>query len=315
MNGAHDEPRGRGRARVLVTGIRGFTGRHLASELAGHGYDVVGTVLDAPAANERRLDVTSPDDCAALIAAVAPDYVIHLAAISFVAHADAAAFYRVNTVGTMSLLDALARHAPHVRKVVIASSANVYGNVGGPAIGEATPFAPANHYAASKVAMEYMVAGCFERLPIVLTRPFNYTGVGQSPSFLIPKIVSHFARGARTIELGNVDVARDFSDVSVVVDAYRRLLEADARSRAFNICSGTSTSLADVIATMESIAGYAIEVRVNPAFVRVNEIRTLTGDPGALAAAIGPQKPVPLRTTLEAMYADLGSRERVAREA
>ena len=91
------------RPRVLVTGIRGFTGQHLAHELETHGYEVVGTVLETPVDAERRLDVTSAADCASLLEEVVPDYVVHLAAISFVAHADTAAFYRVNTIGTTVL--------------------------------------------------------------------------------------------------------------------------------------------------------------------------------------------------------------------
>ena len=228
---------------------------------------------------------------------------MHLAAVSFVGHADPTDFYRVNVVGTANLLEAIATHAPDVRKVLLASSANVYGNADGAPLTEARPFAPTNHYAASKVAMELMAANWFDRLPIVVTRPFNYTGPGQSPSFLVPKIVSHFARGERTIELGNVDVERDFSDVRTVAEAIRRLLAADVRSCALNVCSGEAVSLRQVITQVEAIAGYPIEVRVNPAFVRANDIRRLTGDPTALTRAIGPLARTPFARTLEDLYA------------
>ena len=288
--------------RVLMTGARGFTGEPLRTALEAAGYAVIGTVVESAGPGERVLDLTSAADCAALVDEVRPDYVIHLAAISFVQHADAAEFYRVNVVGTTHLLDALAK-APHApRKVVLASSANIYGNIGGALIAETQPPAPANHYAASKMAMEKMAATYFDRLPIVLTRPFNYTGIGQSPSFLVPKIVSHFARGERRIELGNTDIERDFSDVTMVVDAYRRLLESDASATAFNICTGRATSLQAIIALVEEIAGYSIEVVVNPAFVRANDIKRLTGDPRLLTDAIGPLDVVPLRTTLDGMY-------------
>ena len=150
--------------------------------------------------------------------------------------------------------------------------------------------------------MEKMAATYFDRLPILLTRPFNYTGVGQTPSFLVPKIVSHFARGDRVIELGNTDVERDFSDVRMVVEVYRRLMETDLHSRAYNVCTGVATSLRAIIAAMEEIAGYAIEVKTNPAFVRNNEIARLTGDPSALIQAIGELPAMPLHRTLEDMY-------------
>ena len=272
---------------------------------------MIGTCFVDPVDGQRVLDITSPAACAAVVDDVRPDYVVHLAAISFVQHADATDFYRVNVVGTTHLLDALARAAKAPTKVLIASSANVYGNVGGAALVEDQPAAPANHYAASKLAMEKMVATYFARLPIVMTRPFNYTGVGQSASFLVPKIVSHFARGARTIELGNTEIARDFSDVRMVVDAYRRLIEAPVRGRTFNVCTGVAVSLREVIAMVEEIAGYPIDVRINPAFVRSNDVLQLTGDPSALTDAIGPMSPIPFRDTLRSMYEAMRADERV----
>lgn len=290
------------RGRVLVTGVHGFTGVPLRGELELAGYSVVGTVLGDAGPGERTLDIASLEDCMATVTDVAPDFVIHLAGISFVQHADLSDFYRVNVVGTTNLLDALAHTNLPVKKVVLASSANVYGDIGGALIAEDQPAAPANHYATSKMAMEKLAATWFDRLPIVITRPFNYTGIGQSASFLVPKIVSHFARGERVIELGNTDVERDFSDVRMVANVYRRLMESDARSKSFNICTGVATSLRNVISMMEDIAGYRIEVRVNPAFVRSNDIRQLTGDPRALIDAIGPLHVIPFRDTLEGMY-------------
>lgn len=290
--------------RVLVTGISGFTGTHIRDELASAGYDVIGTTLFEPQPGERVLDVESLDACKAMVAEVAPDFVIHLAGIAFV-QSDPMRLYAANVVGTTNLLQALSENAPNVRKVVLASSANVYGHREGVLLNESAELRPANHYATSKMAMEKMAANYFARLPIVMTRPFNYTGPGQSIDFLVPKIVSHFAQRAPTIELGNIDVERDFSDVKMVVQVYRRLLECTVQSAAINICTGVAVSLASIIAMMEEIAGYRIEVRVNPAFVRPNDIRTLTGDPRAMHAAVGALEPRPLQATLEQMYRSL----------
>ncbi|MET3550417.1 nucleoside-diphosphate-sugar epimerase [Burkholderia sp. 567] len=231
-----------------------------------------------------------------------PDIVAHLAAVSFVAHGDADAIYRTNVVGSRNLLEALANLENRPRAVLLASSANIYGNAAVEIIDESIEPNPANDYAVSKLAMEYMARLWRDKLPIVIARPFNYTGVGQSPQFLLPKIVGHFQRGERVIELGNIDVERDFSDVRRVADAYRRLLELSPAGGVFNVCSGRAVSLKAVISMMERIAGYAIEVRVNPAFVRANDVRRLQGNDARLQAAIGPLEDIPLENTLRWMF-------------
>ncbi|WP_425492538.1 NAD-dependent epimerase/dehydratase family protein [Luteibacter aegosomaticola] len=288
--------------RVLVTGHRGFTGHYVTAALHAAGYDVLG-LSTQPA------DLTAPGvdllDRAAVRRAVddaRPDAVVHLAAIAFVAHGDAEEMYRTNVVGTRNLLEALAAQAQAPRAVLLASSANVYGNSDVELLDERVVASPANDYAVSKLAMEYMAKLWTDRLPITLARPFNYTGVGQAENFLLPKIVSHFQRRADVIELGNIDVARDFQDVRFVADAYTRLLAADAAGATVNLCSGTSVSLMEVIGMMQDIAGYEIEVRVNPAFIRGNEVARLTGDNRLLRSLIGPLDIIPLRATLEWMY-------------
>jgi nucleoside-diphosphate-sugar epimerase len=206
-------------------------------------------------------------------------------------------------VGTRNLLEALAELKARPRCVLLASSANVYGNAPVELIDETVPPAPANDYAVSKLAMEYLARLWMDRLPIVITRPFNYTGVGQPPNFLLPKIVSHFQARAPVIELGNTDVARDFSDVRTVASVYRQLLEVAPAGDVFNVCSGVAYTLGDVLRMMAAIAGYAIEVRVNPAFVRANEVKRLLGSAGKLERAIGPLAGIPLEETLGWMYA------------
>lgn len=294
---------------VLLTGARGFTGHYVRNALLAAGYRVVDAVATATpiapgtatAADEVVLDITSLDACRNAIETVRPDYLIHLAAISFVGHADADAFYGVNVIGSMNLLQALVDTGVTPRRILLASSANVYGNAVAGVLTESQPPAPVNHYAMSKLAMEYMARTWYDRLPIVITRPFNYTGIGQAAQFLVPKIVSHFQQHAPVIELGNLDVERDFSDVRMVARVYRDLLTADCAGEVVNVCSGRPYSLRTIVALMEEIAGYEIEMRVNPAFVRANEVRTLLGSTVKLHRLVGDSGSIALPDTLRWM--------------
>ncbi|GLQ93022.1 NAD-dependent epimerase/dehydratase family protein [Dyella acidisoli] len=294
-------PSDRSQPVALVTGSLGFTGKYVSAELMAAGYNVVG-LSHGPAAGNVEVDLCDREATIMAVGNLMPDVVIHLAAIAFVAHGDADAIYRTNIVGTRNLLEALASSSHRPRTVILASSANIYGNSDVSLLTEDLPAAPANDYAVSKLAMEQMARLWTDRLPIVLTRPFNYTGVGQSEKYLLPKIVSHFQRRAPMIELGNINVARDFQDVRFVASAYRKLLDADAVGEVVNLCSGHAYTLNEVIGMMEDLAGYRMEVRVNPAFVRANEVARLAGSNAKLARLIGPLDMIPLRQTLQWMY-------------
>lgn len=296
-------------SKILVTGADGFTGRYLAAELQRAGYEVHGLVHNPVASGKvagvsalHIADLSDAAGLAAVVNEVQPDKVVHLAAIAFVAHGDIEAIYRTNLVGTRHLLEALAQSKAPLDAVLLASSANVYGNSVGGVLDENTPPAPANDYAVSKLAMEYVARLYADRLPLITVRPFNYTGVGQAEGFLIPKIVNHVRRRAPLIELGNLDVARDFSDVRNVVQLYRRLLEAPAAvGQTFNVCSGQAWSLNDVLTMVREISGHDFEVRVNPAFVRQNEVKTLVGSRAKLDAVVGNVPEIALRDTLRWM--------------
>ena len=295
-------------SRILITGAEGFTGQYLAAALHEHGHEVHGLVLRPPVvaadganphfAQTHVCDLLDPTGLARLVKAVRPDKVAHLAGIAFVGHDDVESFYRVNTVGTRHLLAALAGSDTPPTAVLLASSANVYGNAAEGMLDESTAPAPANDYAVSKLAMEYMARTWRDQLPITIVRPFNYTGVGQSEDFLLPKIVAHCKRRAATIELGNLDVERDFSDVRTVADVYRRLLESGAANQVLNVCSGHAQSLRAALDMVVELTGHRPEVRINPAFVRANEVRRQLGSKAALDRCIGPVRGPSLKETL-----------------
>jgi GDP-6-deoxy-D-talose 4-dehydrogenase len=294
--------------RVLITGIQGFTGQYLAAALTALGHEVHGLVQNIKNIQNQGIyqlhqaDLANAATLAQVIQQVQPQQVVHLAAIAFVGHGDIAAMYSTNLMGTRNLLEALATTNASPDAVLLASSANVYGNSIEGILTEETPAAPANDYAVSKLAMEYTAKLYSERLPIIISRPFNYTGVGQSESFLLPKIVAHVRRRAPMIELGNLNVARDFSDVRTVVQAYVRLLQTPAAvGQTFNMCSGVACTLNEVLSLVKKISGHDFEVRVNPAFVRANEVKTLLGTRSKLEACVGRLEEIQLTETLRWM--------------
>ena len=292
--------------RTLVTGANGFTGNWLTGNLLASGHAVTETVAgqSTPETPSRRwLDITSPEECRRVIDEVRPDCIVHLAAISFVAHNDPLDFYRVNVLGTLNLLQACADVGHTPRKVLVASSANVYGNVNSEAIDESFPVAPVNHYAASKASMESLVRTWFDRLPLLIVRPFNYTGRGQTANFLVPKIVEHFARREPEISLGNIDVARDFSDVRYVVRAYEALLDSGAVGETVNVCTGQPYTLREILAMASEITGHDLQIQVNPAFVRQTDVKMLAGSPAKLRKLVPEVEAIGFRDTLQWMLA------------
>jgi nucleoside-diphosphate-sugar epimerase len=288
--------------KVLITGIDSFTGVHLSKYLLKCGYDIYGTSLSQEGEKVYQCDITKKTDILTVLEEIKPEYLIHLSGISFAGHDDLSAFYKVNTIGTTNILDAFLALGLKPEKLILASSATIYGNQGLEVLDESLCPKPANHYGASKYAMESLAKGYFTKLPIIITRPFNYTGIGQNDNFLIPKIVKHFKEKKKIIALGNLNVKREFNDVSFICEVYKRLLECDSHSEVVNIASNRGIKLLDVIDTMNDIAGYTIEVKVNPVFVRKDEIKSLTGSAEKLVSLIGNIRLKSLENTLKDMF-------------
>lgn len=295
--------------RMLVTGVGGFTGKHLIAQMRSRFPDVEinGLVrsesppLDGVAV-QHVCDLNDPVAVQALVHAVKPDQVVHLAGAAFVGRADVEAFYRTNLLGTRNLLDALAQLDRSPSAILLASSANVYGNQRFGAISEDMTPDPVNDYGVSKVGMEYVSRLYSGRLPIIITRPFNYTGIGQSPEFLISKIVDHVRRREPEITLGNTDVARDFSDVRDVVGAYLRLLQnPQAIGQVVNICSGQAYRLDEILDIVKELSGHDFTIVIDQKLVRANEIKELWGDRTKLDSLVQSHEKTPLRDTLEWM--------------
>ena len=257
---------------LLLTGSTGFTGLHLSRLAQQLGYRVIGlkaNLNDVPALEKEVLEIK-------------PRYVVHLAGISFVASKDHEAFYRVHALGTGNLLQALTQLPSSPEKILLASSATVYGNSSNPLSIESHTTEPLDHYAMSKVAMEEIAKTFFLKLPLIIARPFNYTGPGQKGNFLIPKLVAHFAEKKSHIELGNLDIEREFNDVRMICDAYLQLLKVSPTNEIFNVCSGNARSLQFVIDSLVRLTGHNIDIQINPNFVRAKEVHRMCGDPSKL---------------------------------
>jgi GDP-6-deoxy-D-talose 4-dehydrogenase len=281
-----------GDRRVLVTGLSGFTGAHLLPRLRADGWTVLGLGLGPAMEGVETLeaDLEDRDAMAKWLREVRPNHILHLAALSHVV-GDALPFYQTNVVGTENLLLAIADANIDPVKLVIASSANIYGNAGKAAIGEDTPPRPVNHYAVSKAAMELVARNYFDRWPTIIVRPFNYTGPGQSEAFVFAKLAAAFRRRDPRITLGNLEVARDLSHVRFVVDCYAKLLSSSVRSETVNICSGQCVTLREAIGMLETLSGHNPEIVSDPALQRVDEIAWLQGDPSKLRALLGSEAP------------------------
>ena len=277
--------------RILVTGADGFTGVHFVAAARSAGHEVI----------EFTANLTDPLAVKTQVLSAAPDAVVHLAAISFVGHSQASAFYDVNVIGTKNLLEALKdlKRAPN--RVLLASSANIYGNCEQSPISETQLPAPVNHYAMSKLAMEYLAKNYQTHLPLFFVRPFNYTGPGQALSFVVPKLVDHFQRRAPLVELGNLHVEREYNDVRMVCDIYLRMLTHSEIGATYNICTGQTYTLQHIITALSELTGHSLQIKVNPMFVRANEIHRLCGNPEKLIHAIGALPGYALKDTLKAM--------------
>jgi len=298
--------------RVLVTGAGGFVGRHLARALAARGAQIHGFGLgpapeDTPSMAWREGDVLDRDALDAAVAGAEPDAVVHLAGqssagLSFERPVET---YRSNAMGTWALLDAVHRHAPRARVLVVGTSEAYGPQPGGSRVREDAPFRPVSPYALSKAAADALSAAFARRhgLMLIRTRSFAHTGPGQAPTFVVPAFARQIARieaGKEdgVLHVGNLDVTRDITDVRDVVEAYILLLERGQPGGAYNVCRGEGLSLSKLVAELCALARRKVRVEVDPSRFRPSDLPWLVGDPSALHRDTGWAPVTPLSTTL-----------------
>jgi GDP-4-dehydro-6-deoxy-D-mannose reductase len=285
--------------RALVTGANGFVGSWLTAYLRDQGDEVIGI--------DREVDIVDGDAVRSAVVAAAPDAIYHLAARAHVGESwgNPEDVLKVNAVGTLQVLEA-ARACATAPRVLLISSAEVYGSVISEQlpVTEATPLAPVTPYAASKVAAEYLgvQAHLAYGLPVVVVRPFNHIGPGQSSSFVVAglaaRIVEAMREGASSISVGNLGARRDLTDVRDIVRAYRLLVQSGTPGEVYNVCSGRDVAIAEVADRLLALAGAELELVPDPELMRPVDVPVVRGDPAKLHTATGWKPEFDLDTTL-----------------
>jgi GDP-4-dehydro-6-deoxy-D-mannose reductase len=295
--------------RVLVTGAAGFVGQWVAEAMVRRGWAVTGAgpdaTFDAPrlAADVRSAvawvpcDVRSPDDLARALDAVRPDAIVHLAGIAAVTAAtrDPGLAAETNVLSTVRLLGLVRerRQAGTLDpRVLVIGSGEQYGrhDDGDLPLREDAEQRPYTVYAATKVAQEVFALQAHREtgLRAICARPFNHTGPGQNPAFLVPAVVARSLalRGQATPVLmtGNQHTRRDFLHVADVAAAYITLLERGEPGEAYNVSSGVATQVGELAGRVLARVGVSAELRVDPALARPADVPALVGDSGKLRA-------------------------------
>ena len=262
---------------------------------------------------DSEVDVTDSAAVREALVGSEPDAVYHLAALTHVgrSYENPAPAVGVNVLGTLSVLEA-ARACPRAPRVLVVSSAEVYGavNENELPLREDSPFAPMSPYAASKVGAEYLAiqAHLAYGLETLRVRPFNHVGPGQSTNFAVPglaaRIVDAAERGANWIPVGNLGARRDLTDVRDVVRSYRMLVLDGAAGAVYNVCSGRSVGIDEVARQLLELAGVDLELRPDPELVRPVDVPVLLGDSGKLEKETGWRPEIELRQTLEDVLAE-----------
>ena len=283
--------------RALLTGASGFVGGWLRAHLESMGDEVL-ALSDA-------IDIAVPGAARQEIAAARPEVIYHLAALTHVGRSWEAPqeTFRVNVLGTIELFE-LVRELDPLPRVLLVSSAEVYGSGEGSVLTEEAPFRPVTPYAASKVAAEVVGLQSFlgRGIEVVRARPFNHVGPRQADQFVVSALARRIAEAERDdvpeIRVGNLSAERDFADVRDVVRAYRELAIHGVPGEVYNVCSGSARSIASLLDALVELADHVIEPVIDSALFRPVDVPSIVGSAARLSNLTGWAPRIPIEETL-----------------
>jgi GDP-4-dehydro-6-deoxy-D-mannose reductase len=306
--------------KVLITGITGFVGKHLADHLLSQKkYEIIGTyrsesgltTLDElkDQLHVKQVDLNDPQAVESLILSEKPDYICHLAAQASPAKSLVRPMETLtnNIASELSLLEILRKHSLSTRMLII-STGDIYGLVtpSDIPVDEETPMRPANPYAVSKITQDYLGLQYYlaYKVDVVRVRPYNHIGPGQKEGYVISDFAKQIAeieagKKEAVLSVGNLSAGRDFTDVRDVARAYELALEKGESGEVYNIGSGKSHKIADVLDTLLSFSKEKIEVTVDQSKFRPIDVPEIVCDSNKFRALTGWKPEVPFERTLQ----------------
>lgn len=301
--------------KVLIFGCGGFVGKYLTDEFTSNGYEVTGSDIRVPEwADDQFIscDLLSAEDVTAVISKVMPDIIVNLAAISSVGQSwkMPQLTISVNVNGSLNILQAVGScyDKDNMPKVMFIGSSEEYAPASAP-VSETSPLDSNSPYGISKMTQESF-ANLYGRefgIDVYLVRAFNHTGVGQADNFVLPSWCKQAAEIDKSgkpgvMNVGNLKVRRDFSDVRDIVRAYRLIVEKGQPGKAYNVGSGVAHSLEDMLKTITSLSSQEITINVDPARIRPTDTPVICCDNSLIRSELGWAPEHDIFDTLKEMY-------------
>ncbi|MDF2082846.1 GDP-mannose 4,6-dehydratase [Bacillus pseudomycoides] len=301
--------------KALITGITGFVGRYLQNTLIVEGAEVFGTSRQSNVCkNIYQLDLQGQDEILSLLKKISPTHIFHLAGMSNVRDSwiHVSKTIETNTIGTINLLESVKKWGKETRVITIGSSEE-YGKISinnGRKITEKSLLNPLSPYGASKAIISMLIKQYHNGfgLDVMHIRPFNHIGPGQKLGFVTADFAHQIAlinkstTNCNKIKVGNLESLRDFTDVRDIVRAYYMIALKGRAGEIYNVCSGKSISIQQILNILLSFSSKKIAIELDPNKMRPSDIPYFIGDYTKIKKATGWEPKIPLKHSLQDIY-------------